>query len=242
MQNFDILPCTENVDAAVIAEARRILQRYVPVNFQLIDVRPIYVLGVNPHRWRATYHHAQNVYDTTCGVVRRATNNFNARCPPGCTIKNVAIEPVPNDEVYSVDFIVRCECHRPNHRRRRHQSNDKCNPYCKGLVDNPAPGRKSSDPLPCPRNANLTVIENARRIIEKHSPPPGYTLEDIRPAYIHGSNFLRWRCTFIRDDGHYENGCTFLHEEVRLPFRNYCPELSDVDKEIAAEHQLSHDF
>lgn len=225
-----VLPCTSFVDAAVMQQATNILQARVPDNYRLHDVLPIFANGLNPYRWIGVYHHTNNQSDLTCGAIERAKSAFGRRCAEGCTVGLVSIQPKPTYDQYSIEFIVRCECNRPNQRRRR--STNKC---CSGWVDVPAKVRVDDDVLPCPSYyRNSTIVANARRIIENHT-PPGYTLDSIAPSYNEGANFWRWSCSFIRNDGRYETGCTFLHEKVRLPFRNYCPSDSDVDKTIKVQ-------
>lgn len=227
---IDQLPCTENVDAAGMTRARAVLENHVPENFQLYRISPVYVQGVNPHRWRAYYHNTNNIYTTTCGTILRARHAFQDFCPPGCTIGSVEIRPVPGNPHYCVEFIRRCRCHRP-HERKRRSGSEECT-VCKGWIIHPNKVTVDSDFLPCPDFVNETVISQTQRIIQNHT-PPGYNLDTITPIYTQGhNNFWRWECTFSP----YGNGteCAVLRDVYTL-LRNYCPEDSDVHKRISVQ-------
>lgn len=105
---MNLLPCTDNVDDAVMDTARDIIRDSVPPGYNLQNVLPSVTLASNPHRWIATFTCNDNNYEFGCTFLTTVKSNFKRHCPQGCTIKTVSLMNVPNGRYISVEILVNC--------------------------------------------------------------------------------------------------------------------------------------
>lgn len=118
VRSINHMPCTENVDAASLAQARQILEDSVPQGYQLFDYYPVTQTGRNPHRWICHYHRVDNQYRQDCDYLTDLRTAFRRECPAGCEISQVVVSQSPNRNFIEVQFLVNCGCRRIPRRRR----------------------------------------------------------------------------------------------------------------------------
>ena len=126
IQAIDHMPCSENVDAAAMVVARRILEDSIPPGYRLTDFYPITRTGRNPHRWICNYERIDGVYREDCTYLTEVRGVFRRECPAGCEISQVVVSQSPNRRFVQVQFLVNCLCKKIPRRRRglnsRHQN------------------------------------------------------------------------------------------------------------------------
>ncbi|XP_050295778.1 uncharacterized protein LOC126735734 [Anthonomus grandis grandis] len=115
---IDHLPCTENVGAADMAQALRILQDSTPAGYRLTEHRPVTQTGRNPHRWVCTFERVDNVYRQDCNYLTDVRTAFKRDCPLGCEISQVGVPYVQNAGFITVEFLVNCGCRKVPRRKR----------------------------------------------------------------------------------------------------------------------------
>lgn len=204
------LPCTGDglVTPAIMQRARDVLGNplFLPDTFQLLNVQPESIVNsVHPHRWIASYDRVGGI-DATCDFKKLVKKKFQAKCPAGCQVGKVGVSHDGQQHCYLVEFVLNCEC--PKQRRRR-SLRSSLPADCKNWIFHPDRKGDQSDHLPCPVGASNSQFDEARRIIQGHS-PPGYTLQSVISIQTLQRNPTRWQAAFNRSDGVYDfKNCTF---------------------------------
>lgn len=119
VESVDHMPCTENVDAAGMALAGRILDDSTPPGYRLQDYYPVTQTGRNPHRWICQYQRVDNVYSQSCDYLTEVRGVFRRECPLGCEISQILVSQSPNREFIQVQLLVNCLCRKIPRRRRQ---------------------------------------------------------------------------------------------------------------------------
>lgn len=115
---IDHMPCTENVDAAAIVDAERLLEDSIPPGYRLTEFYPTTQTGRNPHRWICSYERLDGIYRQDCDYLTDVRRAFRRDCPAGCEISQVVVSQSPNRQFIQVQFLVNCLCTKIPRRRR----------------------------------------------------------------------------------------------------------------------------
>lgn len=118
IQAINILPCTENVDNAVMAATREVLEDATPPGYTLDNYHPCVQTGRNPHRCTVVYQRNDNHYSSGCDYLTAVRQDFKRLCPQGSEISYVTFQNVPMNPRIEVQFLVNCYCTK-NPRRHR---------------------------------------------------------------------------------------------------------------------------